>query len=206
VATAEAAATVATPAVAALEVPLAAVLRPTLYPGQFTVAGAQGRATVLLYRPDANAAPPPPPTNGAAAAAPPRPYQPVGTLPSAAVLPSVGDSLELWAAATGRHGNAEQSAKVHVLAVRGADGDVTRLVVAGEVPAAWTRAGAALLGAPFVAPLWVPDAACASGYALGSLACPGGLFPAPVPPGVGSRDRTLLRRQFRFLGRLFGKV
>jgi len=62
-------------------------------------------------------------------------------------------------------------------------------------------------------PLWVPDrfsaeallsnGQSAAAAAHGSLACPGGLFPAPLPLGA---DGALVLKRFKFLGRLFGKV
>jgi hypothetical protein len=80
-----------------------------------------------------------------------------------------------------------------------------------------------LQGRCWNAPLWVPDrhsaealfsgsrggpgvsaaALQAASAAHGTLAAPGGLFPAPLPAGA---DGALVLRRFKFLGRLFGKV
>ena len=60
--------------------------------------------------------------------------------------------------------------------------------------------GLAVQGAPWSAPLFVPDR---DPSPHGSAEVPRGLFPAPLPPGA---DGDLVLRRFTFLGRLFGKV
>ena len=60
--------------------------------------------------------------------------------------------------------------------------------------------GVAVQGAPWSAPLFVPDRESSP---HGSTEVPRGLFPAPLPPGA---DGDLVLRRFTFLGRLFGKV
>ena len=219
---------------AALEFPLVAVLRPTLFPGTFTVAGTRGNAsTALHFRPSSSSSAVQA-TQAAGGDEDEDKATPYRSLTSVAggdassssatsFLPSVGDTLELWPASQGAQGRFEGSVKVAVLALKsgssslsdsnGIEGgqksdDIAEVVVSGDLTFASTSANKEvnLLGAPYAPPLWVGDAASASGASLGSLECPGGLFPAPFAPGVSGRDKAMLRKQFQFLGRLFGKV
>jgi len=212
-------------ATTALEFPLVAVLRPSLFPGTFRVAGTRGNATtVLRFSPTAQASATAESKANRdqeveAGTAPP--YQSLVSAAGSAscssaassLLPSVGDTLELWPSSQGAQGRSEGSMKVTVLAVNGISGDasdahdgVAELVVSGDLPPASAANKATFLGASYAPPLWVADEASASRASLGSLECPGGLFPAPLAPGVSGRDKAMLRRQFQFLGRLFGKV
>eukprot|EP00615_Pteridomonas_danica_P019585 CAMPEP_0114396960 /NCGR_PEP_ID=MMETSP0102-20121206/13914_1 /TAXON_ID=38822 ORGANISM="Pteridomonas danica, Strain PT" /NCGR_SAMPLE_ID=MMETSP0102 /ASSEMBLY_ACC=CAM_ASM_000212 /LENGTH=1363 /DNA_ID=CAMNT_0001557849 /DNA_START=31 /DNA_END=4123 /DNA_ORIENTATION=- len=140
------------------------------------------------------------------------------------VLPSVGECLELWCGS--KQERTSRSIKVTIHRISSTSTTATpskelplpnhqinpiRLVVSGMIPKSWPTVDDSLksksssnklFGSPYHPSMWVPDNKCDL-TTSGSLENPNGLFPCPLPIGC---DATILKRQFKFLGRLFGKA